>query len=105
MTFFVEREYFKLVPKTEKVIKRGFFGYLTGANHPANEAGPANAMGRAELRDGYARVPLHNGDAVSSGDKIEVVLTLTAKNTYDYLAFEDMKPAGCEPVELRSGGR
>jgi hypothetical protein len=48
---------------------------------------------------------LKNGDAVASGDRIEVVLNLTAKNTYDYLAFEDMKPAGCEPVELRSGGR
>src|SRR5206468_7975861 len=23
----------------------------------------------------------------------------------EYLAFEDMKPAGCEPVELRSGGK
>ena len=42
---------------------------------------------------------------LASGDQIEVVLKITAKNTYDYLAFEDMKPAGCEPVELRSGGR
>jgi len=50
-------------------------------------------------------VPLATGDAVESGDKIEVVLTITSKNVYDYLAFEDMKPAGCEPMELRSGGR
>ena len=42
---------------------------------------------------------------MTSGDQIEVVLKITAKNTYDFLAFEDMKPAGCEPVELRSGGR
>jgi uncharacterized protein YfaS (alpha-2-macroglobulin family) len=63
------------------------------------------ANARVELRDIYTCVPLKNGDTVASGDKIEVVLKLTAKNSYDYLAFEDMKPAGCEPMELRSGGR
>jgi len=78
---------------------------LPGAAHPASEAEPAEANARVELRDVYARVPLKNGDAVASGDKIEVVLKLTAKNSYDYLAFEDMKPAGCEAMELRSGGR
>ena len=98
---FVEREYFKLVPQTESVIKTG----LIDASHPAAEATPASATGRVELRDIYTRVPLKNGDTVASGDKIEVVLKITAKNTYDYLAFEDMKPAGCEPMELRSGGR
>jgi uncharacterized protein YfaS (alpha-2-macroglobulin family) len=102
---FVERQYFKLVPKTEKVVKPTVTASTSSARHPASEAKPASATGRVELRDGYIRVPLKNGDAVASGDKIEVVLKLTAKNTYDYLAFEDMKPAGCEPVELRSGGR
>jgi hypothetical protein len=103
----VERQYFKLVPKPETVVKGkpGFFGLFAGAAHPANEARPPGATGHAELRDIYARVPLRNGDAVASGDKIEVVLQITAKNTYDYLAFEDQKPAGCEPMELRSGGR
>jgi len=95
----VERQYFKLVPKPETVVKPGFFGLPR--RHPA----AASPAGRTERRDTYARVPLHNGDAVKSGDKIEVLLKLTAKNTYDYLAFEDQKPAGCEPVELRSGGR
>ena len=28
---------------------------------------------------------------------------LDAKNDYEYVVFEDMKPAGCEPVEVRSG--
>jgi uncharacterized protein YfaS (alpha-2-macroglobulin family)/tetratricopeptide (TPR) repeat protein len=102
---FVERQYFKLVPSSEKVVKALTKAYTSGAAHPAGEAKPASATGRVELRDSYARVPLKNGDAVASGDKIEVVLKLTAKNTYDYLAFEDMKPAGCEPMELRSGGR
>ncbi len=100
----VERKYFKLVPSTEKVVKsdrfRGF-----GAGHPASEAKPSRTAGRSELRDLFTRVPLRQGDPVTIGDKIEVVLKLAAKNSYDYLAFEDMKPAGCEPVELRSGAR
>jgi len=57
-----------------------------------------------ENRAGHERIELKNGDSVKSGDQIEVALTLTSKNDYDYLVFEDMKPAGCEPVELRSGG-
>ena len=28
-----------------------------------------------------------------------------SKNDYDYLVFEDMKPAGCEAAEVRSGSR
>ena len=42
---------------------------------------------------------------MQSGDLLEVELFLESKNDYDYLAFEDLKPAGCEPAELRSGGR
>lgn len=106
---FVDRQYFKLVPKTEEVTARERgrvpgFAYV-GADHPAGQSKPEAALGRTELRDAWTRVPLKNGDTVASRDRIEVVLKLTAKNTYDYLAFEDMKPAGCEPVELRSGGR
>jgi hypothetical protein len=122
---FVERQYFKLVPKTEKVARplrvaarvgpsggsvRGTgvspvkLGQEAQATTRRGQEAQAPAS-RVELRDTYTRVPLKNGDAVASGDKIEVVLKLTAKNTYDYLAFEDQKPAGCEPMELRSGGR
>ena len=50
-------------------------------------------------------MPLKDGDELASGDLLEVMLKITAKNTYDYLAFEDPKPAGCEPVEVRSGGQ
>jgi alpha-2-macroglobulin len=55
--------------------------------------------------DGYARTLVRAGDTLSSGDLLEVELLLESKNSYDYLVFEDMKPAGCEPVELRSGVR
>ena len=53
----------------------------------------------------YDRVALQPGEIVQSGDLLEVELQLESKNDYDYLVFEDMKPAGCEPVELRSGAK
>ena len=71
---FVKREYYKLVP------------------HPT-------------LLKGYVddREPLVDGGTVQSGERIETVLTLEAKNDYDYLMFEDLKPAGFETVAVRSG--
>lgn len=71
---FVRRQYFKLV------------------NHPTLLKGIVSE-----------RVPFNDGDAVKSGDRIEVVLTVEAKNNYEYLLFEDLKPAGLEAVQLRSG--
>ena len=51
----------------------------------------------------YKRVPLQSWDQVNSGDLIEIELEIDSKNDYEYVVFEDMKAAGCEPVELRSG--
>jgi len=51
----------------------------------------------------YDRQELPTGSTLRSGDMIEVELVIEAKNDYEYLVFEDMKPAGCEPVALRSG--
>ncbi|HLN99493.1 MAG TPA: hypothetical protein VK208_13615, partial [Pyrinomonadaceae bacterium] len=71
---FVRRQYFKLV------------------NH-------------ATLLKGFVaeRVPLNDGDTVRSGERVETVITIEAKNNYEYLLFEDLKPAGLEAVEIRSG--
>ena len=71
---FVRRQYFKLV------------------NHPT-------------LLKGFVseRVPLNDGDTVKSGERVETVITIEAKNNYEYLLFEDLKPAGLEAVEIRSG--
>ena len=62
-------------------------------------------VGRPTLLKGYVydRVPLRNGEEVTSGERIEVVVTVEAKNNYEYLLFEDLKPAGFEAVEVRSG--
>lgn len=57
-----------------------------------------------EKRLRYERVPLKSGDAVDSGDLVQVELKLTSDNDYTYLCVEDPKPAGFEPVDVRSGG-
>jgi len=71
---FVKREYFKLV-------------------------------GRPTLLKGYVydREPLLDGESVQSGERVETVVTIEGKNNYEYLVFEDLKPAGFEAVEIRSG--
>ena len=51
----------------------------------------------------YDRVPLADGGTVNSGDRVEVIVTIESKNDYEYLLFEDLKPAGLEAVSLRSG--
>ena len=71
---FVKRQYFKLV------------------NHPTLLKGVVSE-----------RVLLNDGETVKSGDRIEVVLTVEAKNNYEYLLFEDLKPAGLAAVQIRSG--
>lgn len=71
---FVKREYFKLV-------------------------------GRPTLLKGYVydKEPLRDGESVKSGERVETLVTIEAKNNYEYLVFEDLKPAGFEAVEIRSG--
>lgn len=82
----VERRFYKLVPKkaTEKVV--GDRGQVV-----------------EQKVDKYDRVPLKVGDAVLSGDTIEVELLLESKNDYEYLMFSDFKAAGTEAEEVRSG--
>ena len=48
-------------------------------------------------------MPLNDGETVASGERIETVLTIEAKNHYEYLLFEDLKPAGLEAVQIKSG--
>ena len=61
---------------------------------------------RPTLLNGHVleRVLVKDGETLKSGERLEVVLTIEAKNNYEYLVFEDLKPAGLEAVALRSGG-
>jgi hypothetical protein len=62
-------------------------------------------VGRETLLKGYTyeKVAVSDGDDITSGERVEVVLTIEAKNNYEYLVFEDLKPAGLEAVQIRSG--
>ncbi|MBQ6107187.1 MAG: hypothetical protein IJK97_03165, partial [Thermoguttaceae bacterium] len=51
----------------------------------------------------YQRIPMKSGEAVTSGDLVEVELTIESKNDYSYILIEDMKPAGFETVDAKSG--
>jgi uncharacterized protein YfaS (alpha-2-macroglobulin family) len=42
---------------------------------------------------------------VESGERTEVVIAIETKNDYAYLLFEDLKPAGFEAVEIKSGAK
>jgi uncharacterized protein YfaS (alpha-2-macroglobulin family) len=71
---FVRREYYRLVP--HQTLLKGIV---------------------------YDRVVVRDGDTIQSGERVDVVVTIEAKNNYEYLLFEDLKPAGLEAVQLRSG--
>ena len=51
----------------------------------------------------YERRQLPNMALLKSGDLVEVELEIESKNDYEYIVLEDMKAAGFEPVEVRSG--
>ncbi len=81
------RAYFKLVERKDAAV------LVSGAR--------GQALGQKVLK--YDRVPIKDGDVLKSGELVEVELTLESKNDYEYLLFEDMKPAGYEPDDVRSG--
>ena len=51
----------------------------------------------------FKRIPMTSGTAVPSGTLVEVELEIDSKNDYEYLVFEDLRPAGFEPVAVQSG--
>ncbi|REJ93835.1 MAG: alpha-2-macroglobulin, partial [Planctomycetota bacterium] len=51
----------------------------------------------------YEREAVSHRGTLKSGDLVEIELVIESKNDYEYLIFEDMKAAGFEPVEVRSG--
>ena len=51
----------------------------------------------------YEREELPDLATLKSGELVEVELSFDSKNDYEYILFEDMKPAGFEPVDVQSG--
>ena len=82
----VQRKYYRLV-KVDKAIKAvGSRGQVVD-----------------QKVEKYDREELPNLTTLKSGDLVEIELEIDSKNDYEYLVFEDMKPAGFEPVDVRSG--
>ncbi len=52
----------------------------------------------------FERLPLAPDDEVASGDRVEIVLTVEARQDLEYLVVEDLKAAGLEAIEVQSGG-
>lgn len=53
--------------------------------------------------DVTSRTLLKDGDIISSGDIIEVIMSVKTKNDVEYLMLRDPKPAGCESQDVTSG--
>ena len=107
---FVKRRYFRLLPLTatgapeyKPVDQERPNPFLTAKYELLEVGGEWVSPNDVSGGPRYDRVPLSDGDTITSGDQVEVELQLESKNDYEYLVFEDLKPAGCEPVELRSG--
>lgn len=82
----VQRQYYKLVREAKSVKVAGSRAQVTD-----------------QKVEKYRREPLKNLSTLKSGDLVEIELEIDSKNDYEYLMFEDMKAAGFEPVEVKSG--
>jgi len=82
----VDRTYYKLI-RVDKTIK------VSGSQGQVLD----------QKVEKYAREKLTNLAELKSGDLVEIELVIDSKNDYEYLVFEDMKAAGFEPVDVRSG--
>jgi uncharacterized protein YfaS (alpha-2-macroglobulin family) len=74
---------------------------------------PAGGSGILSIRRAYYKVirrgssvrfrRIRSGQPVKAGTEVEVRLTIRGKNKLSYLLFADRKPAGLEPVKIKSG--
>ena len=81
-----ERKFYKLIPE-DKTIK------VEGSRGQALD----------QKVEKYRREEIKDPGVLTSGDLVEIELEIESKNDYEYIVFEDMKPAGFEPVDIRSG--
>ena len=82
----VSRKFYKLVPVGKTIKAEGSHGQALD-----------------QKVEKFERQELADRASVKSGDLVEVELEIDSKNDYEYVLFEDMKAAGFEPVEVRSG--
>jgi uncharacterized protein YfaS (alpha-2-macroglobulin family) len=82
----VNRQIYKLIPQDKAVDAAGSRGQAV-----------------SQKVESYRREPFADLATLKSGDLVEVELEIDSKNDYEYVIFEDMKAAGFEPADLRSG--
>jgi len=82
----VQRMVRKLTPSVKSIAVPDAVGLITEQK--------AEAMDKEDLKD---------GDVLAPQDLIEVELIIESKNDYEYIIFEDWKPAGFEAVKSLSG--
>jgi hypothetical protein len=82
----VNRKYYKLTRVDKKVKVQG-----------------ARGQAADQKVEKYERTELPSGAKLKSGDLVEVELEIDSANDYEYLIFEDPKPAGFEAELVRSG--
>ena len=82
----VNRKYYKLVPVDKTVKAEGSRGQAVD-----------------QKVEKFERKELKELATLKSGDLVEIEMTIESKNDYEYIVFEDMKAAGFEPVDVRSG--
>jgi uncharacterized protein YfaS (alpha-2-macroglobulin family) len=93
----------EFIPKTglEVKVERRVYR-LKSVDKEIDVAGSRNQAIKQKVEK-YERIPVVNGDTVTSGDLIEIELLVESKNDYEYILLEDFKAAGFEPVDVRSG--
>ncbi len=82
----VNRKFYKLEPVAKQVDVAGSRGQVVG-----------------QQVEKFKRVLLGDLAMLKSGDLVEVEFEIESKNDYEYVLFEDMKAAGFETVDVRSG--
>ena len=99
-TYFSLEEYIRKAGLEVKV-NRAYYT-LVGVDKKIKVAG-SRGQALDQNVENYERQEVKDMQTLKSGDLIECELTIESKNDYEYLVFEDMKPAGFEPVGVRSG--
>jgi uncharacterized protein YfaS (alpha-2-macroglobulin family) len=110
----VTRRYFRVPPPAVATASASNFEASLSLFHPVNpfltgqfdllEPPPVTLL-KSHGTSTPVRIPVSPGDAIASGELLEVELTLEADNEYGYVLVEDIKPAGTEPLDPRSGYR
>lgn len=101
VTNFTQEDFIKAAGLEVKV-DRNFYLLTRREDATASFRGSRGQATTGKIEE-YDRKPLESGAKLASGDLVEIELVVESKNDYEYLAFEDMKAAGFEPVEVQSG--